>query len=80
MAAENWSRPISKTFEQIVYFSTSVTGYQTKKIWSKIMLIISFSVSFLLFKLWKKLHPNIPIEVKNATPFPRVLCLLVQET
>jgi hypothetical protein len=29
MAAEN--RPISKTFEQIVYFSTSVTGYQTKK-------------------------------------------------
>jgi hypothetical protein len=36
MAAENWSPPISKTFEQIVYFSTSVTGYQTKKIWSKI--------------------------------------------
>jgi hypothetical protein len=31
MAAENWSPPISKTFEQIVYFSTSVTGYQTKK-------------------------------------------------
>ncbi len=30
MAAENWSPPISKTFEQIVYFSTSVTGYQTK--------------------------------------------------
>jgi hypothetical protein len=31
MAAENWSQPISKTFEQIVYFSTSVGGYQTKK-------------------------------------------------
>jgi hypothetical protein len=31
MAAENWSPPISKTFEQIVYFSTIVTGYQTKK-------------------------------------------------
>jgi hypothetical protein len=31
MAVENWSPPISKTFEQIVYFSTSVTGYQTKK-------------------------------------------------
>jgi hypothetical protein len=42
MAAENWSQPISKTFEQIVYFSTSVTGYQAKKIWSKIISIISF--------------------------------------
>jgi hypothetical protein len=29
MAAENWSPPISKTFEQIVYFSTSVK--QTKQ-------------------------------------------------
>jgi len=27
-AAENWSQPISKTFEQIVYFSTSAAGYQ----------------------------------------------------
>jgi hypothetical protein len=42
MAVENWSQPISKTFEQIVYFSTSVPGYQTKKIWSKIISIISF--------------------------------------
>jgi hypothetical protein len=42
MAAENWSQPISKTFEQIVYFSTSVTGHQTIKIWSKIIPIISF--------------------------------------
>jgi len=38
-AAENWSQPISKTFEQIVYFSTSVAGYQTffcleKPMWS----------------------------------------------
>jgi len=33
MAAENWSPPISKTFEQIVYFST---GLSNKKIWSKI--------------------------------------------
>jgi len=32
MGAENWSPPISKTFEQIVYFSTSVTGYQTKNL------------------------------------------------
>jgi hypothetical protein len=31
MAAENWSQLISKTFEQIVYFSTSVAGYQTNK-------------------------------------------------
>ncbi len=31
MAAENWSQPIFKTFEQIVYFSTSVTGHRTKK-------------------------------------------------
>jgi hypothetical protein len=31
MAAENWSPSISKTFEQIVYFSISVTGYQAKK-------------------------------------------------
>jgi len=28
----------------------------------------------------KKLQPNIPIQVKNAMPFPRVLCLLVEET
>jgi hypothetical protein len=32
MAAENWSQPILKTFEQVVYFSTSVTGYQTKNL------------------------------------------------
>jgi hypothetical protein len=31
MAVENWSQLISKTFEQIVYFSTSVAGYQTNK-------------------------------------------------
>jgi hypothetical protein len=31
MAAENWSQLISKTFEQIVYFSTSVVGFQTNK-------------------------------------------------
>ena len=31
MAAENWSQPISKTFEQTVYFSTSVAGYKTNK-------------------------------------------------
>jgi hypothetical protein len=31
MAAENWSQLISKTFEQIVYFSTSVASYQTNK-------------------------------------------------
>jgi hypothetical protein len=42
MSAENWSQPISNTFEQIVYFSTSVTGYQTKEIWSKIIPIIPF--------------------------------------
>jgi len=42
MAAESWSQPISKTFEQIAYFSTSVNGYQTKKIWSKTVSIISF--------------------------------------
>jgi len=32
MAAENWSPPISKTFEQIVYFSTSVKYLKNKKI------------------------------------------------
>jgi hypothetical protein len=32
MAAENCSQPISETFEQIVYFSTSAAGYQTNKI------------------------------------------------
>jgi hypothetical protein len=37
MAAENWSPPISKTFEQIVYLSTSVTGYQTKKSGQKLL-------------------------------------------
>jgi len=31
LAAENWSQLISKTFEQIVYFSTSVAGYQANK-------------------------------------------------
>jgi hypothetical protein len=31
MAAENWSELISKTFERIVYFSTSVAGFQTNK-------------------------------------------------
>jgi hypothetical protein len=31
MAAENWSQRISKTFEQIVYFSNSVAGYQKHK-------------------------------------------------
>jgi hypothetical protein len=31
MAAENWSQLISKTFEQIAYFSTSVAGYHTNK-------------------------------------------------
>jgi hypothetical protein len=42
MAAENWSQSISNTFEQIVYFSTSVTGYQTEKNLVKIVSIISF--------------------------------------
>ncbi len=63
-AAENWSPPISKTFEQIVYFSTSVTGYQTKKIWSKItglkanynrFLINWIKIYAGLFKISKKL-------------------------
>jgi hypothetical protein len=31
MAAENWLQLISKTFEQIVYFSASFVGYQTNK-------------------------------------------------
>jgi hypothetical protein len=31
MAAESWSQLISISSEQIVYFSTSVTGYQTNK-------------------------------------------------
>jgi hypothetical protein len=31
MAPENWSQWISKTFEQIVYFSASVAGYQKHK-------------------------------------------------
>jgi hypothetical protein len=31
MAAENWSQLISTTIEQIVYYSTSVAGYQTNK-------------------------------------------------
>ncbi len=29
MAAENWSQLNSKTFEQMVYFSTSEANYQT---------------------------------------------------
>ncbi len=29
MATENCSQPISKTFEQIVYFFASVASYQT---------------------------------------------------
>jgi hypothetical protein len=47
MAAENWSPPISQTFEQIVYFSTSVTGYHTK-IWSKITGLKANSNKFLI--------------------------------
>jgi hypothetical protein len=31
IAVENCSLPISKTYEQIVYFSTSVAGYQKNK-------------------------------------------------
>jgi hypothetical protein len=31
IAAENCSHLISKTFEQIVYFSTIVAGFQTNK-------------------------------------------------
>jgi hypothetical protein len=32
MATKNRSQPISETFEQIVYSSTSVTGYQTNNL------------------------------------------------
>ncbi len=33
-AAENSSQPNSKTFEQIVYYSTSVAGNQTNIHWN----------------------------------------------
>jgi hypothetical protein len=61
MAAENWSQPISKTFEQIVYFSTSVTGYQTKQIWSKIVSISSFYVKFVNFSICEKFYSKISL-------------------
>jgi hypothetical protein len=48
MAAENWSPQISKTFEQNVYFSTSVTGLSNKKIWSKITGLKANSNKFLI--------------------------------
>jgi len=45
MAAENCSLLISKTFEQIVYFSTNVASYQTnKKSW-----ILEFLYTFSMF-------------------------------
>jgi hypothetical protein len=59
MSTENWSQPISKTFEQVVYFSTSATGYETKKIWPKIVSIISLSIFF--FLICEKLYIQISL-------------------
>jgi hypothetical protein len=42
MAAESWSKSISKTFEQIAYFSTIVNGDQTKKSGQKQFLLFLF--------------------------------------
>ncbi len=72
MATKNRSQPISETFEQIVYSSTSVTGYQTNNLVNN-----SFYYCFLSVFFYNILLPNIPIQVKNAMPFPRVSCLIV---
>ncbi len=62
MAAENWSQPISKTFEQIVYFSTSVTGYQTnKKSGQNYFLLFVFKLVFFYFLNCEKIYCQISL-------------------